>query len=83
RRSSDLGRINMFYIKVVRTLGNVYNEISTPNGIGVVYVRVVLFLYIALNNGMGLIPFVFTGTRHLVITLSVGLVAWLSFFLIG
>lgn len=42
---------------------------------------VTLFLLILLFNWSGIIPYVFSATSHLVVTLSLGLVAWLALVL--
>nr|YP_010310794.1 ATP synthase F0 subunit 6 [Periclimenes brevicarpalis]UMY76328.1 ATP synthase F0 subunit 6 [Periclimenes brevicarpalis] len=42
-----------------------------------------LFVLIMFNNVMGLIPYVFTSTSHMVMTLSLALPLWLAFMLFG
>nr|YP_001974529.1 ATP synthase F0 subunit 6 [Metaperipatus inae]ABQ95560.1 ATP synthase F0 subunit 6 [Metaperipatus inae] len=42
-----------------------------------------LFYMVMLNNILGLLPYVFTSTSHMVITLSLSLTLWLSFMLFG
>nr|YP_009667305.1 ATP synthase F0 subunit 6 [Mecistocephalus marmoratus]ARU77308.1 ATP synthase F0 subunit 6 [Mecistocephalus marmoratus] len=42
-----------------------------------------LFLFIMLNNVMGLVPYIFTSTSHMLTTLSLALPLWLSFMLFG
>lgn len=42
-----------------------------------------LFLLILFNNMIGLVPYIFTGTRHIVITLSLSLPLWLAVILYG
>ena len=42
-----------------------------------------LFTLIIFNNVIGLIPYVFTSTRHLTITLSLRIPLWLSFIIYG
>nr|AOY40024.1 ATP synthase F0 subunit 6 [Scolytinae sp. BMNH 1040327] len=42
-----------------------------------------LFLMILLNNFMGLFPYIFTTTSHLMFTLSLSLPMWLSFMMYG
>jgi len=43
----------------------------------------VLFVFILFNNSIGLFPFIFTGTSHIVTTFSLALPLWLSFILLG
>lgn len=61
----------------------VFREVSFPNYVALNFVRVMTFLYLVFSNLMGLFPFIFTGTAHPYITLGMGLVLWISFFLIG
>ena len=42
-----------------------------------------LFIFILLNNFMGLFPFIFTATSHIITTFTLALPLWLSFMLIG
>jgi len=43
----------------------------------------VLFLFILINNIFGLIPYTFTRTAHIAITLSIALTIWVIFILYG
>lgn len=61
----------------------IFREVSFPNYIALNFVCVITFLYLVLRNLIGLFPFVFTRTAHPYITLGIGLVLWMSFFLIG
>nr|YP_010982446.1 ATP synthase F0 subunit 6 [Cheiloneurus chinensis]WOE90952.1 ATP synthase F0 subunit 6 [Cheiloneurus chinensis] len=42
-----------------------------------------LFFFIFLNNFLGLFPYIFTSSSHLVMSLSFSLVLWVSFMLFG
>nr|YP_009469761.1 ATP synthase F0 subunit 6 [Schizocephala bicornis]AVE15739.1 ATP synthase F0 subunit 6 [Schizocephala bicornis] len=42
-----------------------------------------IFTIIFFNNFMGLFPYIFTGTSHMVMTLSMALSLWLSFMMFG
>nr|ASM41882.1 ATP synthase F0 subunit 6 [Scaphoideus varius] len=46
-------------------------------------IMVSLFLYILVNNIMGLFPYVFTASSHLVFSLSMSLTLWISLMLFG
>lgn len=61
----------------------IFREVSFPNYIALNFVCVITFIYLVISNLMGLFPFVFTRTAHPLITLGLGLVLWISFFLIG
>lgn len=43
----------------------------------------VLFIFILINNVFGLIPYTFTRTAHIAMTLSIALTIWLIFILYG
>ena len=51
-------------------------------GLGDVYKRQIL-CFVIINNLLGLFPYIFTSTRHLVTTLSLSLPIWISFILYG
>lgn len=61
----------------------VFREVALPNYIALNFVCVITFIYLMLRNLIGLFPFIFTRTAHPYITLGIGLVLWMSFFLIG
>nr|WJP34980.1 ATP synthase F0 subunit 6 [Ligia exotica] len=42
-----------------------------------------LFVLIVMNNFLGLVPYIFTATSHLLVTLSLALPLWLGYFLYG
>nr|UGW52813.1 ATP synthase F0 subunit 6 [Isocladus armatus] len=48
-----------------------------------VMVFIALFLFILMNNSLGLLPYVFTASSHLVFTLSLALPLWLGYFAYG
>lgn len=57
--------------------GQLHNEFKTLIGINIekghTLIFITLFLFIALNNLMGLLPYVFTSTSHLAMTLTLSL----------
>nr|YP_010626558.1 ATP synthase F0 subunit 6 [Cheiracanthium insigne]QHO05156.1 ATP synthase F0 subunit 6 [Cheiracanthium triviale]WBK17746.1 ATP synthase F0 subunit 6 [Cheiracanthium insigne] len=64
-------------------VSKVFKDVSMPNYIGLNFVVTMTFLYLVINNLLGLFPFVFTGTAHPVINLGFGVVLWMSFFIMG
>lgn len=62
---------------------NVFKEISYPKHLGLSFLCIVVFLYLIIINFLRLFPFVFTVTAQPLFTLGVGLILWLSFFIIG
>nr|ARH53978.1 ATP synthase F0 subunit 6 [Pantoxystus rubricollis] len=77
-------RINMFWIIILMTL---YKEfkilIKTSEFKGSTIFFTSLFIFIVMNNFMGLFPYIFTCTSHLSMTLSLSLTLWLSFMMYG
>jgi len=43
----------------------------------------IIFWFIILNNTIGLFPYIFTATRHLIITIRIALPLWTTFILYG
>jgi len=78
----ERGLIKVFKILFVR-VRRVFKDVSIPNHLAVNFLCVITFLYLVLTNLLGLFPFIFTGRAHLLITLGLGLVLWISFFIIG
>lgn len=54
---------------------------NTNKGTSIIFVSV--FIIIIINNILGLFPYLFTRTRHLLITLSLAIPLWLSFIIFG
>nr|ASY98227.1 ATP synthase F0 subunit 6 [Popa spurca] len=50
---------------------------------GSTFIFISIFSIILFNNFMGLFPYVFTSTSHMVMTLSLALPLWLSFMIFG
>nr|ADK97558.1 ATP synthase F0 subunit 6 [Epiperipatus biolleyi] len=55
--------------------------ISNINGMILIFIS--LFLMIMFNNSLGLFPYMFTSTSHLMITLSLAFPLWFSFMIFG
>lgn len=77
-------RFHIFWNKI---LINLHKEFKTllgpirPNGSTFIFIS--LFSIILFNNFIGLFPYIFTRTRHLILTLTLALPLWLSFILFG
>nr|YP_010481796.1 ATP synthase F0 subunit 6 [Vibidia duodecimguttata]UVU20930.1 ATP synthase F0 subunit 6 [Vibidia duodecimguttata] len=56
-------------------------KILTKNNNTLIFIS--LFFFILINNFMGLFPYIFTSSSHLVFTLSFALPLWLSFMIFG
>lgn len=76
---------HFIFIKIVTT--QLHKEFKTLVGPtasgGHTLIFISLFIFIIYNNMLGLLPYVFTATRHLAITLAIALPLWLSFIIYG
>nr|YP_009349783.1 ATP synthase F0 subunit 6 [Hexacentrus japonicus]AQM39828.1 ATP synthase F0 subunit 6 [Hexacentrus japonicus] len=77
-------RISFIWYSIVNTL---YKEfkllIGETSHTGEAFIFVSLFTLILFNNFLGLFPYVFTSTSHMVMTLTLALPLWLSFLIYG
>nr|YP_009730010.1 ATP synthase F0 subunit 6 [Tagasta indica]YP_010892331.1 ATP synthase F0 subunit 6 [Tagasta tonkinensis]QHX99915.1 ATP synthase F0 subunit 6 [Tagasta indica]WJO90064.1 ATP synthase F0 subunit 6 [Tagasta tonkinensis] len=66
---------------------NLHNELKTLIGIksfnGTTLIFISMFIMLMFNNFMGLFPYIFTSSSHMVMTFSIALPMWLSFMLFG
>nr|ARH54329.1 ATP synthase F0 subunit 6 [Cymbiodyta marginella] len=77
-------RMNFLWIKIMMTLHNEFKVLINANKIkGNTLIFVSLFSMILFNNFLGLFPYIFTSTSHMVMTLSLALPLWLSFMIYG
>nr|UKE80180.1 ATP synthase F0 subunit 6 [Hycleus dufourii] len=75
-------RFNFLWIKITSTLHKEFKTLIGPsNGSTLIFVS--LFSFILINNFMGLFPYIFTSTSHMVLTLGLALPLWLTFMLFG
>nr|WHE42551.1 ATP synthase F0 subunit 6 [Habroloma sp.] len=77
-------RMNMMWNKITLTLHNEFKILiksSKMNGSTIIFIS--LFSMILFNNFLGLFPYIFTSTSHLVLTLTLALPLWLSFMIFG
>jgi len=66
--------LNIIYF-LKKELDAVFGELVVP---GTIYIFVSIFFFIIFSNFIGLIPYIFTSTRHLSITLVLALPIWLG-----
>nr|YP_010045034.1 ATP synthase F0 subunit 6 [Polyphylla gracilicornis]QPF96299.1 ATP synthase F0 subunit 6 [Polyphylla gracilicornis] len=77
-------RYSFLWNKILITLHKEFKTLIGNNNItGSTLVFVSLFSLIIFNNFLGLFPYIFTSTSHLVLTLSMALPLWMSFMLYG
>nr|QUB07050.1 ATP synthase F0 subunit 6 [Aspidomorpha difformis] len=70
-------KISLYLNKEIKTL------IPKKKYKGTSLIFISLFMFIMMNNFMGLFPYIFTSTSHMVITLSLALPLWLAFMIFG
>nr|YP_009434116.1 ATP synthase F0 subunit 6 [Epicauta tibialis]APB02756.1 ATP synthase F0 subunit 6 [Epicauta tibialis] len=76
-------RLNFIWIKITATLHKEFKTLLGPTSTGSSLLFISLFSFILMNNFMGLFPYIFTSTSHMVLTLSLALPLWLTFMLFG
>ena len=75
-------RWSLLWFSVLNTLYKEF-KILLASSVGRTIIFVTLFSLIVFNNSLGLIPYIFTSSRHLTITLSLSLPLWVAFILYG
>nr|WMV00457.1 ATP synthase F0 subunit 6 [Rhodopsalta microdora] len=76
-------RFILLYNKILYSLNNELNLLMNYKSLGSSLMFLSLFMFILLNNLLGLLPYIFTSSSHLVFTMSLALPLWLSFMLYG
>nr|AUJ22055.1 ATP synthase F0 subunit 6 [Chonosia crassipennis] len=76
-------RYMMIFKNTMMMLNNEFNTLMGTKSIGSSLIFISLFMFIMYNNIMGLTPYVFTSSSHLVFTMSLALPLWISFMLFG
>nr|YP_010516248.1 ATP synthase F0 subunit 6 [Atteva aurea]UXL88408.1 ATP synthase F0 subunit 6 [Atteva aurea] len=75
-------RYNYFFNFILIKLHNEF-KILLKNCNYLTFIFTSLFLFILFNNFLGIFPYIFTSTSHLIMTLSISLPLWLSFMFFG
>nr|APX39853.1 ATP synthase F0 subunit 6 [Longitarsus tabidus] len=77
-------RINMLWMKIIFTLHKEFKILlGNYKSQGSTLIFISLFSFILYNNFLGLFPYIFTSSSHMVMTLSLALPLWLSFMIYG
>nr|UFR82816.1 ATP synthase F0 subunit 6 [Dicronorhina derbyana] len=77
-------RYNFIWSKIIITLHYEFKNLIGNNSIkGSTLMFISLFTMIVFNNFLGLFPYIFTSTSHLILTLGLALPLWLSFMMYG
>lgn len=75
---------NIIYNKIIILLFNEFKIIinhKKNNNFNLIFIT--LFIFILLNNFIGLFPYIFSRTRHLLLNLTIALPLWLSLLIFG
>nr|WHM51593.1 ATP synthase F0 subunit 6 [Rhinotermes marginalis] len=73
--------MNILLNKLHNEMKTILSEGKTNKGSSFIFIS--LFTMILMNNFLGLFPYIFTSTSHLVLTMTLALPLWLSFMLFG
>lgn len=76
-------RWNYLWIKIIIILHYEFKILLGDKIKGGTLIFIRLFSIIVFNNFLGLFPYIFTRTSHLIITLALALPLWLSFIIYG
>lgn len=77
-------RINIIWNKLNLTLHNEFKTLIGPKSFsGSTLIFISIFIIIIFNNFIGLFPYIFTRTRHIVLTFTIALPIWIRFILFG
>lgn len=76
-------RYYILWRKILTTLHKEFKILLGPKRPGRSLIFLSLFSIIIFNNFIGLFPYIFTSTRHLVFTLTLALPLWLRFIIYG
>nr|YP_010385006.1 ATP synthase F0 subunit 6 [Asthenognathus inaequipes]UPL65016.1 ATP synthase F0 subunit 6 [Asthenognathus inaequipes] len=76
-------RWSLFWSKVILTLHKEFKALLqiSHNGSSIMFIS--LFSLIVFNNFLGLLPYVFTSSSHMVMTLSLSLPLWVTLMIFG
>jgi len=76
-------RYNFIWTQIITKLHREFKILINSPYNGGTLIFISLFSIILFNNFLGLFPYIFTSTSHIVITLSLALPLWLSFIIFG
>nr|YP_009992283.1 ATP synthase F0 subunit 6 [Chasmagnathus convexus]QNN90156.1 ATP synthase F0 subunit 6 [Chasmagnathus convexus]QRK27388.1 ATP synthase F0 subunit 6 [Chasmagnathus convexus] len=76
-------RWSLFWSKIISTLHKEFKALLQTSHNGSSMVFIALFSLIVFNNFLGLLPYVFTSSSHMVMTLSLSLPLWITLMVFG
>nr|UPL65885.1 ATPase subunit 6 [Mecomma ambulans] len=68
---------------LTKTLYSEFKTLMGPKSQGFSMMIISLFMFILMNNMMGMLPYIFTSSSHMVYTLALALPLWLSMMIYG
>nr|ALG66381.1 ATP synthase F0 subunit 6 [Orophyllus montanus] len=76
-------RLSTIWIFINKTLHYEFKTLLGVDNKGTSSIFIPLFLFLLFNNFLGLFPYIFTSSSHLIMTLSLALPLWMSFMIFG
>nr|QOW08834.1 ATP synthase subunit 6 [Carpilius convexus] len=76
-------RWSLVWSKLIQILHNEFKALLTSSHIGSSMMFISLFSLIVFNNFLGLLPYVFTSSSHMAMTLSLSLPLWITLMIFG
>nr|WAK83082.1 ATP synthase F0 subunit 6 [Janus sp.] len=76
-------RYNMMWLYLMNFMNNEFKILINKNAQGSKIIFTSMFMFIMINNFMGLFPYIFTSSSHLAMSLSISLPLWLSLMMFG
>nr|ATN41168.1 ATP synthase F0 subunit 6 [Diptera sp. 69 LC-2017] len=76
-------RLNFFWNLIIKTLHKEFKVLIKSPYNGSTLMFIALFSMILFNNFLGLFPYIFTSSSHMVFTLSLAFPLWFSFMIFG
>nr|YP_009671909.1 ATP synthase F0 subunit 6 [Polycheles baccatus]QCX31769.1 ATP synthase F0 subunit 6 [Polycheles baccatus] len=76
-------RWSLLWLKIITYLHTEFKTLLKPSYKMSTIIFISLFSLIIFNNSLGLFPYIFTSSSHLIMTLSLSLPLWISFMMFG
>nr|YP_009692000.1 ATP synthase F0 subunit 6 [Paradyschiria parvula]QEG77635.1 ATP synthase F0 subunit 6 [Paradyschiria parvula] len=76
-------RLNVFWMNMNYYLFKEFKILLPPSNKGSTLLMISLFSMILFNNFMGLFPYIFTSSSHLIFTLTLSLPMWIAMMIFG
>nr|AYM84990.1 ATP synthase F0 subunit 6 [Eucoptacra sp. OR509] len=76
-------RLHIMWNKMNTTLHSEFKTLMGTKSFNGTLIFISIFIMMLFNNFMGLFPYIFTSTSHMVMTFTIALPMWMSFMLFG